>query len=71
MEVRVDKVRGQCCVSGCKNNGKYEIVFKRPLLGGLVLCESCLRGMYSEIGKVLIPKSPENIIKKNKLEVRN
>lgn len=67
MEVKVDGVKGKCV--GCKADAKYEIVLKKSLLGGVYLCENCMREIYSEIGKILVPKSPENIIKK-KAEVR-
>lgn len=68
MEIKVDGVKNKCI--GCRADAKYEIVLKKSLLGGMCLCENCMREIYSEIGKILIPKSPENIIKK-KAEVRN
>lgn len=69
MEIKAEGVRSKCCAC-CKADAKYEIILKKSLMGSVALCENCLREMYSEIGKILIPKSPENIIKK-KLEVRS
>ena len=70
MEIKTVLTKEKCDSVGCKEDAKYSVQIKKSLLGGnLCLCENCMRELYASVGKILIPKSPENIIKK-KTEVK-
>ena len=60
-----DNVRIKCDTMGCKNNAKYKLVIKKSLLfSGLYLCDDCAKNIYTDLGKLFVPKSPTNVIKK-------
>lgn len=47
----------------CKSKEKiYSFVVKNKRIS---LCEDCSKILYVEIGKLIIPKSPTNILKKD------
>ncbi len=59
----VRKVR--CDMPNCKNIADFKVEksgFFRSV--GLNLCNCCINELYSEIGKIVVPKSPENIFNK-------
>jgi len=65
-------VNARCDMYLCRNSAKYRVVtggsggvFPWQRGGsGLYLCPDCLQKLYEAIGKVLVPKSPDNMIKK-------
>ena len=72
MELVKLNVRARCDMGLCKNIAEYSISAStvkahlpwRREAGGTYICASCLKELYAAIGKVLIPKSPDNLIKK-------
>ena len=67
--VKLD-VKARCDNYLCRNLAEYRIAtgsgaFSRLLGGsGLYFCRNCLTELYAAIGKEIIPKSPDNLIKK-------
>ena len=65
MIVEKAKTKVKCDASGCNNKCDYTIVNKKFVFDGNVyLCESCLNGLYGEIGKFVVPKNVKPIYKK-------
>ena len=72
MELVKLNVKVRCDMGLCKNLAAYSIAPSRPKAslpwrreaGGTYICEECLTALYAAIGKVLVPKSPDNMIKK-------
>lgn len=65
MIVEKAKVRVKCDASGCNNLCNYVIVNKKFVFDGSVyLCENCMKSLYAEIGKFMIPKNVKPIYKK-------
>ena len=65
MIVEKAKVRVKCDASGCNNLCDYVIVNKKFVFDGSVyLCEKCMKSLYAEIGKFMIPKNITPIYKK-------
>ena len=65
MNIEQTKVKVKCSVSGCDNHSDYTIVNKKFVFdGNFYLCKNCLSQLYSMLGGVLTPKSPEPIYKK-------
>ena len=56
----------KCDFHGCQNLAKYSFSTKGILRRDLSFCESCMRGMYEEIGKLQTPKALEGPFKLNK-----
>lgn len=66
----------KCDMAGCKNTADYTIECRRGLRGsGLYMCSTCMKDMYHAIGKIIVPKSPVNILnidkKKEKKNEKN
>ena len=68
MELIKLNVKARCDMHLCPNIAEYRIASGGGvrLFGssGLYLCGSCLKELYQAIGKVVVPKSPDNLIKK-------
>ena len=69
MELIKLNVKARCDMHLCPNLAEYRIatgggglrIFQNT---GLYLCGDCLKKLYQAIGKVVVPKSPDNLIKK-------
>ncbi len=65
MEIQPINIKIKCDAMGCKNQAEYCIKFKKFIVASnMYFCKSCLKQIYESAGKILVPKSPENIIKK-------
>ena len=68
MELLKLNVKARCDMHLCPNLAEYRIATGsgRRIFGnaGLYLCGDCLKELYKAIGKVVVPKSPDNLIKK-------
>jgi len=72
MELVKLNVRARCDMGLCKNIAEYSISSGsvkahlpwRREASGTYICSDCLKELYAAIGKVLVPKSPDNLIKK-------
>lgn len=65
MIVERAKSRVKCDASGCNNLCDYVIVNKKFVFDGSVyLCENCMKSLYGEIGKYMIPKNVKPLYKK-------
>ena len=70
MELTKLSVNARCDMHLCPRFAAYRIQTGRGIVarfmggGGLYLCPECLRELYETIGKELVPKSPDNLIKK-------
>lgn len=55
----------KCDTMGCKNRATYKIVVKKSLMfSGIYLCDECAKNVYTDLGKLFVPKSPTNVLKK-------
>lgn len=62
----------RCDMSMCKNEAVYSIGKKNSMLKRQInLCEDCAIELYSELGKLITPKSPVNIISKKVISSRS
>lgn len=65
MQVNKLSVKTKCEMPMCKNYAAYQFVAdggdKRNSLN---LCEDCIKELYGQIGKILTPKSPKNMLNK-------
>ena len=63
-------IKARCDMHLCPNLATYRIRTGQGGLSritgsaGLYLCPDCLRALYEAIGKEIVPKSPENLIRK-------
>ena len=62
-------VKARCDMHLCPNLAEYRIASEGGGIrifgsSGLYLCGDCLKELYQAIGKVVVPKSPDNLIKK-------
>lgn len=65
MIVEKTKQKIKCDASGCNNVADYCIINKKFIFDGNVyLCDDCLRELYTEIGKFIVPKNLKPIYKK-------
>lgn len=69
MEIKkLEKIKAHCDLVGCYNMADYTISLKRGIFGGTTdICTACLNELYSLAGKYVVPQSPPNMIKKEKL----
>ncbi len=69
MELVKTNVTIKCDVPGCKNKADYMIKSRKIFgIGDMYFCRECLESLYDEIGKIVTPKSPNNINKKIKIK---
>lgn len=67
MEVIKNSKKINCDIMGCKNIANYVIKYKRSFVNsGLHICKSCINDLYVSIGKVVVPKSPVNMLNTDK-----
>ena len=70
MELTKLSVNARCDMHLCPRLATYRIrtgrsgISRLTSASGLYLCSECLRELYETIGKELVPKSPDNLIKK-------
>ena len=70
MELIKLNVKSRCDMHLCRNAAEYRISVGKGVLShffgnnGIYLCRDCLIKLYEEIGRTVIPKSPDNLIKK-------
>lgn len=65
MNVEQTKIKIKCSASGCNNQSEYTIVNKKFVFdGNFYLCQNCMKELYTLLGGVLVPKSPNPIYKK-------
>ena len=65
MEVTKLNVKARCDVHLCRGLANYRIVGLKGFGGsGLYLCSDCLTKLYEAVGREIVPKSPDNLIKK-------
>ncbi len=63
MQVAKLSVKTKCEMPLCKNNAAYQFCADNgDKLNSLNLCEDCVKELYRQIGKLLTPKSPKNIL---------
>ena len=71
MELMKLNVKARCDMGLCKNLAEYSVAGGakahlpwRREAAGTYICHDCLVELYAAIGRVLVPKSPDNLIKK-------
>ena len=68
MELMKLNVKARCDMHLCRNLAEYRIStgsrIARLFGGGLYLCRACIEKLYAAIGKEIVPKSPDNLIRK-------
>lgn len=69
MELMKLSVKARCDMHLCRNLATYRIASGGGLSrvgigGGLYFCRDCLENLYAAIAKEIVPKSPDNLIKK-------
>ena len=72
MELTKMTIKARCDLGLCKNTAVYAIspahakahLPWRREAGGVYVCRECLEKLYAAIGKEIIPKSPDSLIKK-------
>ncbi len=65
-------IKARCDLGLCKNLASYSISpsFAKAHLpwrreaGGVYICSKCLGELYEAIGREIVPKSPDSLIKK-------
>ena len=64
IEKNIHKIK--CDVNGCKNMAEHRIEFKKLVRNSdMHICSSCLNALYSEMAKLIVPKSPQNMLVKS------
>ncbi len=65
MEVTKLNVKARCDMHLCRGPAIYKVAGVKGFGGsGLYLCSNCLTELYEALGRVIVPKSPDNLIKK-------
>ena len=61
----------RCDMGLCRNKAEYSIAGAarahlpwRREAGGIYICHDCLVKLYETLAKVIVPKSPDNLVKK-------
>lgn len=71
MELGKSKYRIRCEMGDCKNFSEYTLRTARVgLRAHLHICEACLNGLYTLIGKEIVPKPVENAIGGRRSNIR-
>ena len=52
----------KCDMAGCKNLAKYAIRTGGIFTYDLNICSECVVSLYTCLGKVIVPKSPVNML---------
>ena len=60
----IEKISGsvKCDMASCKNKAVYSVDSKVSLSQNLNLCENCARSLYEALGRIIVPKSPQNML---------
>lgn len=69
IEVLTGKIR--CDMPNCKNMASIKVIksgFLRSV--GLNLCDECRQDLYNDLGRMIVPKSPENMLNKKIVKER-
>ena len=66
--LKVENNNSICTCLSCGKIAVYKIDFEKIFFRKINLCKECFSQLYKEIGKVLIPKSIENVTKKIKVK---
>ena len=67
MEIEKLNCAVRCDIGGCKNVAEYAIRGERTVKRNQInVCAACARGIYAELSKIYVPKSPDNILTKKK-----
>ncbi|MGN0796448.1 MAG: hypothetical protein ACI4MT_05805 [Christensenellales bacterium] len=63
----IEKISGsvKCDMASCKNKAVYSVDSKVSLSQNVNLCESCARSLYEALGRIFVPKSPQNMMLKS------
>ena len=68
MKLTKQNVKARCDGHLCRNFATYRLEgmggLPRWIGGGICLCDDCLQELYEAIGREIVPKSPDNLIKK-------
>lgn len=57
----------RCELGVCKNRATHAVKFERAgIRSRLYMCDKCMRELYGEIGKLVVPKSLETAKKRKK-----
>jgi len=67
MQLEKLNVKSRCDMHLCRNAAEYRVRSGGASLfggAGIYLCHDCLVKLYEAIGRELVPKSPDNLIKK-------
>ena len=70
MELIKLNVKARCDMYLCRNSAAYRIATGKKALSGFFgasgtyLCRDCLVKLYEAMGREIVPKSPDNLIKK-------
>lgn len=55
----------KCDMPGCKNLSSFALVNKRFLSSqNINMCKDCMQELYKNLAKIIVPKSPKNIMNK-------
>lgn len=69
MQVQKLNVKTKCEMPLCKNDATYQFsVQGGDKRNSLNLCEDCVRELYGQIGKLITPKSPRNMLNKKSVK---
>ncbi len=63
MQLNKLTVNMRCDMPLCGNSAAYSIGADSGSERRIFICESCMKKLYEQIGKLIVPKSPDNIIK--------
>ncbi len=67
MEIRKINYPVRCDMGLCRKQAVFSIGGKNTLLRRqLNLCEDCIAELYKELGRLITPKSPKNMITKGR-----
>ena len=68
MEIINTNQKIKCDVYGCKNLASYTLKTKKLFGASSHYCTDCLRDMYAQIGKILVPKPAKTPFKTKKVK---
>ncbi len=55
----------KCSVPGCTMDAKYVVVNEKIFAKSrLCFCKDCAKKLYGCLGKIIVPKSPRNMLNK-------
>lgn len=60
----------KCDVASCRRKAEYTIVSGVSVSQNINLCRDCAVEIYEALGKILVPKSPQNMLNKSKSTIK-